>query len=376
MLLLIFRNLFFHFVLITSTLFLSGQTKNLGWKNLFNGKDLRGWDTYLRPANMFGYDNKQQNYEPPIGLNNDPLKVFTITDGAVHVSGQVWGAITSKEEYSNYHIRFQTKWGVKRWPPKEDTKRDAGFLFHCSGPYDYAYKCWMRSQEMQVQEGEIGDFFNVGAGDCEFQVSKIAMPKGDSLEQYDPYAPFKRIKGKARVYRSGDFESPSGEWTTSEVIARQADAVFIVNGFVVNRLYNIFRADIQQQVVKGKLQFQSESAEVFYRNIEIRPISFVQGDLSLHSDQKELIFSEGQTRQIEIDNHGDAVELIAAELTGKDIESFKIKLPPLPLILKKGQKLILPVYLKPGSRRGNSVKFRMETVLGPVPNFEIMLKSE
>ncbi|GAB3278849.1 hypothetical protein GCM10027347_53300 [Larkinella harenae] len=346
--------------------------KPAAWKQLFNGKDLTGWDTYLRATNLTGYlDDPAIPYEPPIGLNNDPLKVFTVHDGLLHISGQIWGAITSKESYSNYHLRFETKWGQKKWAPKDKSLRDGGLLFHCSGPFDYGFKCWMRSLEMQIQEGEIGDFFNVDGGEPEFQATKTTTKNNETAEQYDPSAPLKRYGG--RVYRSGDFESPPGEWTTSEMVARQADAVFIVNGFVVNRLYNIFRQDLQRQVTSGKLQFQSEGAEHFYRKIEIRPIAFVQGKPALVSNHRELVVNADQTQQLEITNQGEAVELIAVELLGKEIEQFRVKLPTFPLVLKKGGTLTLPVTLKPGGSEGNQVRFRLETVLGPVPDFEVNL---
>ena len=239
--------------------------QNQGWKSLFNGKDLSGWDTYLRATNLSGYGvDSSLPYMAPIGLNNDPLKVFTVKDGVVHVSGQIWGAFTSKAEYSNFHIRFQTKWGKRKCAHKEKGLRDAGFLFDCSDSLDYAFKCWMRSIEMQIQETEIGDYFNVGAGESAFQLSPALTGTGDSVQQYDPEAPLQRTKARlGRVYRSGNFESPPGQWTTSEVVARQADAVFIVNGFVVNRLYNTFRNDLKLQTIKGKLQFQSEGAELY-----------------------------------------------------------------------------------------------------------------
>lgn len=357
-------------LLMTLTCFAQKQE----WKSLFNGKDLTGWDTYLRATNLSGYGiDSSLPYMEPIGLNNDPLKVFRVEDGAVRVSGQIWGAITSKAEYSNYHIRFQSKWGTLKWAPRDVGLRDAGFLFHCSGAFDFAYKCWMRSLEMQIQETEIGDYFNVGAGESEFQLSDAVTGSGASVQQYDPAAPLKRYKG--RVYRSGDFESPPGQWTTGEVVARQADAVFIVNGFVVNRLYNTFRSDIKQQTIKGKLQFQSEGAEVYYRNIEIRPINFNQGVSVLIANNPNVELISGQTQQVEITNQGDAVEIIAVELIGKHIENVIVKLPKLPLILKKGGKLSLPVSAKSGAIAGNMVKLRLETVLGPVPEFEVGLQT-
>lgn len=366
-------------LLVTSVMsnFAFGQKQKNNWKTLFNGKDLSNWDTWLRATNMTGYSDDEMigPPQPPIGLNKDPLNVFTVKDGILRISGEVWGAITTKEVYGNYHLRFVTKWGEKKYFPKDKSARDAGLLFHCTEGFDYAFKCWMRSMEMQIQEGEIGDFFNVGGGVAEFQFTeKVKTIYNETADQYDPTKPLVRHPG--RVWRSGNFESPRGKWTTSEMVARHSDAVFIVNGFVVNRLFNIFRQDLNEQVTKGKLQFQSEGAEHFYKTIEIRPVSFVQSNPVLVSKQKDITLTHGETQQIEITNEGEAVEIIAAELIGKDIENFVVKLPSLPMVFKKGSRIVLPVTIKPGTAPGNTVKFRLETVLGPVSNFEINLTSK
>ncbi len=157
------------------------------WKSLFNGRNLDGWDTYLRATDMSGYYlDSTKTYLPPIGVNKDPLKVFTIVNNAIRVSGEIWGAFTSKAQYSNYHIRFQTKWGVKKWPPRDgdDVYRDR-ILFHCSGPFDYAFNCWMRSLEFNIQEGEFGDFTDVHAGMPELRTSPGKTLKGKDIDQYD-----------------------------------------------------------------------------------------------------------------------------------------------------------------------------------------------
>ncbi|MBA4166353.1 MAG: DUF1080 domain-containing protein, partial [Chitinophagaceae bacterium] len=180
---------------------------NAQWQPLFNGKNFSGWDTYLRVP-------EGSKDSTPIGFNKDPHGVFTISNGIIHISGQDWGAIISKNEYSNYHIRFQVKFGEKKWPPRQNLLRDGGLMFHSSGPQNYGYHCWMRSNEMQIQETEIGDFYNAGEGDCEFTVSKTTV-KGEEtdsevVEQHDPNGIIKRYND--RVYRSGNFENPHGEW--------------------------------------------------------------------------------------------------------------------------------------------------------------------
>ncbi|WP_207506923.1 3-keto-disaccharide hydrolase [Telluribacter humicola] len=335
------------------------------WQSLFNGKDFTGWGTYLVPS-------RSAADQTPIGLNKDPHGVFKVTDGMIHVSGQDWGGVFTEQSYGNYHLRYLVKFGKKKWAPRENAVADGGLLFHCSLPYDYGSKCWMRSIEMQIQETDIGDYHNVGAG-VPLLAFTPAKDDADDVNQYNPYSPLKPTD--KRVFRSGNFESKPDEWTTGELVARGADAVFIVNGFVVNRLYNIYRDDLQQQTTSGQIQFQSEGAEHFLKDIELRPVRFEQkGSPILVSTRKDIQVSDKGAQTIEIENQGEEVELIAAELIGKQLEQFDVKLPKFPLTLKKGEKLKIPVQARAGSTSGNNVKFRLETVLGPVNDFAVNLK--
>lgn len=350
------------------------KAQKKGWTQLFNGKDLTGWDTYLRATNIIGYvEDPNLTYEPPIGLNNDPLRVFTINNGILRISGEAWGAMTSKKLYNNYHLRFETKWGEQKYFPKDTALRDAGLLFHCTGPFDFAFKCWMRSLEMQIEESNIGDYYDVQGGTPEFQISDGVTSMNEKVPQYNAFGTLKR--GLWRVHRSGNFESPHGEWTRSELVARHADAVFIVNGFVVNRLYNIFRQDLNRQVTGGKLQFQSEGAEHFFRKIDIRPLHFSSVNPKLTTPDSVVTITSAE-KNIEIINHGDAVEIIAVEILGKNIDHIKVKLPEFPLMLKKGKKLTLAVSLKPKADIKSPLILRLESASGPVQDFEVRLASE
>src|ERR1043165_5943132 len=126
------------------------------WISLFNGKDLTGWDTWL------GRPNGEKE---AVGLNKDPKNVYTVVevDGkpAIRISGEIFGAITSQKELENYHLKLEFKWGEKRWPPREKAVRDSGLLYHCVGPHGTAGSFWMRSQELQIQEHDCGDYWSV-----------------------------------------------------------------------------------------------------------------------------------------------------------------------------------------------------------------------
>ena len=233
-----------------------------GWVQLFNGKDLTGWDTWL---------NKLPGENEPIGLNKDPLGVYKVEDGAIHISGQVFGALTSQREYENYHLRVEFKWGEKKWPPRENAVRDSGVLYHCVGPHGAAGGNWMRSQECQVQEHDCGDYYSVAGGIVDVEAERVGEKKNQ----------LKHTKGgelvvghKARIIKSEDHEKPTGEWNVIEVIADGGTCTHVVNGVVVMVMTNSRQVVEGKEVplTQGKIQLQSEGAEVWYRKVEIKPL--------------------------------------------------------------------------------------------------------
>lgn len=258
------------------------------WKPLFNAKNLDGWDTYLgRPdRSTTGLElnkNDRGNYTEPVGLNKDPKQVFTVVeiDGApaIRISGEIYGALTTRDEYENYHLRFQVKWGEKRWPPRANTVRDSGLLYHCVGPHGAGSGAWMQSFECQVQENDFGDFWSVAG--------VIVDVEG---EQQDGRGPVTFKKGgqlfrgwRDRIIRHPRSEKAFGEWNTVELFAVGQTSAHVCNG-KTNMILTGLRRRVDGQetpLTKGKLQFQSEAAEVYYRDIEIRPIGKIPDDVML-----------------------------------------------------------------------------------------------
>ncbi len=74
---------------------------------------------------------------------------------------------------------------------------------------------------------------------------------------------------------AGTDEDRPGEWNLLELVCFQDDCVHIVNDKVVMALANarFRRGDEIVPMTGGKLQIQSEAAEVFYRDLEIRSIA-------------------------------------------------------------------------------------------------------
>jgi hypothetical protein len=245
------------------------EEKEAGGRALFNGKDLSGWDTWLgRP-----YKGKEV-----IGLNKDPKGVYSVVmeDGkpAIRISGEVFGALTSKEAFKNYHLRLEFKWGKKKWPPRDKAVRDSGLLYHCVGKQGAAGTYWMRSLEFQVEEHDCGDFWSVDGPIVEV-TGKRKDGKGPVI--YDPKGKTFTIPSAGlprRIVKGADYEKPTGEWNTLELFTVGQTSVHVVNGKpnMVLRKARHKVGDKEVPLTGGKIQLQSEGAEVFYRNITIRPL--------------------------------------------------------------------------------------------------------
>lgn len=144
-------------------------------RELFNGRDLTGWDTYLGPK--FNPSTRQFDSIDGSGLNNDPEKVFSVVevDGepAIRISGAHFGGLSTTDEFANYHLTLEFKWGEDKYAPKDSAKRDSGLLYHAVGPHGADGRFWMRSQEYQIQEGDCGDYWGVAGGAFDVPVQVV-----------------------------------------------------------------------------------------------------------------------------------------------------------------------------------------------------------
>ncbi len=250
-----------------------------GPRELFNGRDLTGWDTYLGPR----YDPQKKEFVgEPVGLNRDPDGVFRVVeiDGApaIRISGTVWGGVSTIEEFENYHLRLQFKWGEARHAPRANTVRDSGVLYHGVLPHAAGGRFWLRSQELQVQEHDTGDYWAVAGTSIKARVLTEG-PNDKPTYLHSPAGPLTVFRSGAatgpRIRRSVDAEHPRGEWNTLDLYCLGQTSLHVVNGVLVMTLHDSEQPDGNggwTPLVKGRIQLQSEGAEVFYRAIVVEPI--------------------------------------------------------------------------------------------------------
>ena len=251
------------------------------WQLLFNGKDLSGWETYLdRP---YAKDSQSEK-APALGLNNDPNHVFSVTnvDGrpALRISGETFGGINTLAEFGNYHLRLEFKWGTLKWPPKLDRPRDSGLLYHSVGQHGTPM-LWMESFEYQVQEGDCGDYWGVMNVLADIPARKNDQGKYIYQSGATPVTFQDQTPNGRSCLKNPDSEKPSGQWNVLDLYCLGDTCLHVLNG-KVNLMLTHARHVVNGQTVpltKGKIQLQSEGAEVFYRNIQIRRIGQLPAEL-------------------------------------------------------------------------------------------------
>jgi hypothetical protein len=227
----------------------------------FNGRDLSGFYTYLH----------EHKYADPDG-------VFTVKDGVIRISGQGFGGLTSRDEFANYHLITEWKWGERTWGSRTRNARDSGILLHCVGPDGAAGGNWLESVECQIIEGGCGDILMVGGKgkpsltcetrtgpDRQLYFEKGGTPITRDSGRFNWWGRDLHWKDTLGFRGSRDVEKPLGEWNRMEVICDGDSITNIVNGYVVN-------VGRKSSLTKGKILIQTEGAEIFFRKFEVRPL--------------------------------------------------------------------------------------------------------
>jgi len=235
---------------------------------LFNGKNLDGLYTWMRDT----------QYE-------DPRNIFTVHDGLLHISGDGYGAVITKNKYRDYHLVIEFKWGKRTWGSRKERTKDSGVLVHCNGPDGGFGKTWMASIEAQIIEGGVGDILVLSGKDPKTEKPIPVSLTVETTKDRDGERVWK--KGGTKETLSGgrinwwgrdpdwkdvlgfrgkdDVESPDGEWTRMDVICDGGNMVIEVNGVKVNEGFDASPS-------YGKILVQTEMAEMYVRKLNLYPL--------------------------------------------------------------------------------------------------------
>jgi hypothetical protein len=209
-------------VSIGATAIALAEDKDEGWIKLFNGKDFSGWQKFLDPKK-----------------NADPDSIWSVKDGMIVCEGSVYGYLITEKEYENYELRLQWRWGEK-----VTSSRNSGVFVHVSGPD----KIWPKGVEAQLFAGRAGDFWLVDG----FKLTVDPTRR-------DPKSP------RHFLHLKDDVEKPIGEWNQYDITCKGDTIKLVVNGQLENE-------GSEAERTKGKILLQSEGAEIYFRNIELKPL--------------------------------------------------------------------------------------------------------
>jgi hypothetical protein len=188
-----------------------GDEKEEGFKSLGNAKD-------MSPFKL-------------VGGSNDTWKV----DGKViQCSGKPAGYFATNQSYKNYSFRLEFKY--RRPAGLDDDSKfegNSGYLVHITGDH----KIWPKSIEVQGHNKTAGTIFAISG-------AKAVKAKDDAAARK------KALK-------------PVGEWNSLEIISKDGALTAILNGTKVCE-------SEPGDVTEGPIGFQSEGAEIHFRNLRIK----------------------------------------------------------------------------------------------------------
>lgn len=194
----------------------AGDTQDEGFKPLFNGKDFTGFKFFLDPK----------------AKDADPAKTWSITDGYIRCIGKPFGYFYTDKPFKGYVLRYD--W---RYTPQGTPDSNSGCLVHIHEPM----KIWPRSVEPQGRYKDHGKLFMIG-------LQKDEIKRND----FDAEALKKALR-------------PMGEWSTTEVTCKPDGTISVkVNGIPVS--------SGQTVLTEGPIGWQSEGAEIHFRNIKIKEL--------------------------------------------------------------------------------------------------------
>ena len=234
---------------------------------LFNGKDYDGWDLWMR----------KDKFARPAE------EVFTVKDGAMHITGEGFGGATTKKAYRDYHLKMQFRFTGDGFASRKGKTADGGLLFHCIGPEGLYGGIWHLSFECNIIQGRTGDLIVVGNMKDHptlLRAKAYTDDKGHWVPYPNSMTQVKSLIGCGRVdnlYYDPNWkdvetqpvvppERPYGEWNDLELICAGDTAEYILNGKTVIKLFDLAPS-------AGRIQLQSECHAIEYRNISIEPIA-------------------------------------------------------------------------------------------------------
>ncbi len=183
---------------------------------LFNGKDLTGWVSYLKGG-------------------VEASKVWSVENGVIKCVGKPNGFLRTEKTYADYKVTVEWKF-VKAG--------NTGVLVHMTSDE----KVWPDCVECQGMHAHQGDMY-FWSGAKAKEAKPLGKGSGFTIQRTAP-----------------DAEKAVGEWNTYEVVCEKNTVTILVNGKEVNKATECSSAS-------GHIGIQSEGAQLEIRKVTLEPLS-------------------------------------------------------------------------------------------------------
>ncbi len=186
--------------------------------NLFNGRDLSGWEYFLVDENA--------------GMED----VWSVEDEILVCTGDPRGYLCTENDYENF--RLVVEW---RWPEEPG---NSGVLLRITGEPEMLPNC----VEAQLRSGSAGDMYGFNGfriGGDEERLSEISIGwRLTGIEQN---------------------ENEPGEWNRYEITVVGDAITVVLNGTIVNEATGC-------DVRPGRIGLQSEGGVIHFRTVTLTPL--------------------------------------------------------------------------------------------------------
>jgi hypothetical protein len=242
------------------------------WKAVYNGENLEGFETYL------GKSLGEEWAEVSEAATQDSVFSVVEMDGekVIRISGETNGSLATKEAFENYHLRLVFKWGETVY-----SKRNSGLLYHSFGEFGEAHGTWMPNIELQLMHDNLGDTYLMANTVCETPAVKNAESEQWIYSPDAAQVSFGEHANGRLIRKIKDAEKPLGEWNVVDLYCLGTTAVHVVNGVpvMVNYETGTYENGKVKPLKSGKIQVQSEGADLYIRSMEIKPIASIPLEL-------------------------------------------------------------------------------------------------
>ncbi len=194
--------------------------------DLFNGKDLTGWEYFL--------------VDPNVKMDD----VWSVKDGLLICKGEPIGYLATKEEFKNYKLVVEWRW------PEGKEPGNSGVLLRITGKPMMLPKC-VEAQLKSESAGDIWAFqgFEVANTSDRFRTA--------STKEIGDFMGVGKMKGN---------EKKPGEWNKYEITLQGGNLTLVVNGEKVNECSGC-------DEVAGTIGLQSEGGEIQFRTVKLIPLA-------------------------------------------------------------------------------------------------------